>query len=189
MTAPERCEFMGKIKPAPTAHALVAIMYPDDAINQRLRSVLEERLGPLLAASPVYRVTDFTDYYSDEFGASMRKQILIFAKPVALENFHRIKVWTNTVEQSIESGTETAARRIVNIDPGFLELSKLVLYSTKNFSHRVYIGDGIFGEVTMLYEHGHFTFLPWTYPDYAWEQNVKFLLKIRHEIAGRIRKI
>ena len=78
--------------------------------------------------------------------------------------------------------------RVANIDPGYLEPSKLVLYSTKNFSHRIYVGNGIFAEVTLIYEHGDFKFLPWTYPDYMWRPNVDFLKSVRANIVVLNRK-
>ena len=69
-------------------------------------------------------------------------------------------------------------RRRINIDPGYITSSNLILASTKNFSHRLYLGRGIFGEVTMRYENKDFTRLPWTYPDYYTHRDV--LLHIRN---------
>jgi hypothetical protein len=79
-------------------------------------------------------------------------------------------------------------RRRINLDPGYLEPSKLVLFSTKNFSHRIYCGDGIFGEVTLIYERGKFKILPWTYPDYYWAESLKFLMAMRNEIVRQSRR-
>ncbi|MCK4715406.1 MAG: DUF4416 family protein, partial [Candidatus Marinimicrobia bacterium] len=75
-----------------------------------------------------------------------------------------------------------------NIDPGYLTPAKLVLFSAKNFSHRIYTGSGIFAEVTMLYAHGEFVRLPWTYSDYYWEENLNFLYTMRNKIVKIARK-
>jgi len=152
--------------------------------EEQKRNVLErfnERFGRILGGGPIYLVTDFTDYYVKEFGSNLRKQLFVFATPVSLENYPRIKVWSNQIE--IEPKSRSEYPRIVNIDPGYLEPSKLVLFSTKNYSHRVYLADGIFAEVTMLYARGKFVKLPWTYADYYWAENLKFLIEMRKQIV------
>ena len=58
-------------------------------------------------------------------------------------------------------------KRRVNIDPGYISQSKLVLATTKDHSHRIYLGQGIFAEVTLRYYKGTFRAWEWTYPDYA----------------------
>ncbi len=54
----------------------------------------------------------------------------------------------------------------MNLDPGYVELSKVVLASTKNFYHRILVADGIYAEVTMHYEAGAWRSFPWTFPDF-----------------------
>ncbi len=172
---------MGEIKDAPNAHPFFALMFTSEGHYGQIVSQLKERFGEILGSGPVYKVSDFTDYYEEEFSLDLQKQMFVFRESRTLENFHEVKVWTNGLE--ISTGVKHNKSRSVNIDPGYLEPSKLVLYSTKNFSHRVHVGKGIFAEVTIIYEHGKFKFLPWTYPDYSWERNIEFLLKMRREIV------
>ncbi|HDP67285.1 MAG TPA: DUF4416 family protein [Candidatus Marinimicrobia bacterium] len=176
---------MGVLKTAPRALPFVAIMFNRKTDLDNLLKTLSCRLGGVMSAGPVYRVTDFTGYYIKEFGNRLQKQFFIFQNPVNLERFHEIKVWTNDLEFG---SSPKPSGRIVNIDPGYLEPSKLVLFSTKNFSHRTYCGAGIFAEVTMLYKHGDFVRLPWTYDDYFWEENRRFLLHARTQIVSLSRK-
>jgi len=75
-------------------------------------------------------------------------------------------VKTNEIENQFLS--DDGGRRI-NIDPGYLDSAKLVLVSTKNFSHRVYLDKGIYGEVTLIYSGDNFHPLPYTFPDYKTE--------------------
>jgi len=171
---------MGSIKPAPSVHPLVAVMFTTEEQKQKVIEHFNERFGRVLGSGPIYLVTDYTDYYAAEFGSHLRKQLFVFETPVSLENYHRIKVWSNQIE--IEPKSKPGFPRMVNIDPGYLEPSKLVLFSTKNYSHRVYIADGIFAEVTMLYARGKFVKLPWTYADYYWAENLKFLTELRKQI-------
>ncbi|MBU4444611.1 DUF4416 family protein [bacterium] len=172
---------MGIIKTPASAHPFVAIMFSTLEHLQQVLGHLTERLGAVLGSGLPYKVTDFTDYYVEEFGGNLQKQFFIFEKPVNLEVFDQIKVRTNQLETKIDS--TILSRRVVNIDPGYLTPAKLVLFSTKNFSHRIYTGNGIFAEVTMLYAHGEFVRLPWTYSDYYWEENLKFLYTMRNKIV------
>ena len=152
-------------------------------IEQRLA----DRLGEVLGRGSSYRVTDFTEYYIDEFGSDLMKQFYVFRNPVVLEDFYKIKIWSNTIETTIDQSTDSTTRS-VNIDPGYLEPSKLVLFSTKNFSHRIYCGSGIYAEVTMPYARGDFIKLPWTYSDYYSEDNRRFLVNMRDCIINILRK-
>lgn len=176
---------MGMLKAAPQALPFVAIMFNRKTDLDRLLKILSARLGGVMSSGPVYRVTDFTDYYINEFGDRLQKQFFIFQNPVNLEGFHEIKVWTNDLEFG---SPPIASGRILNIDPGYLEPSKLVLFSTKNFSHRIYCGAGIYAEVTMPFAHGDFICLPWTYDDYYWVKNRRFLAAVRAAMVRLIRK-
>ena len=174
---------MGRINLPPQAHPFVAVMYGNQTEREQLQGILQERFGALLGCGPEYSVAEFTGYYRKEFGDQLRKQFWVFSTAFSVEDFHQHKVWSNSLE--VPKGAE---QRTVNIDPGYLAPSKLVLFSTKNFSHRVYLGNGIYGEVTLLYEHGKFRFLPWTYPDYQWEENVRFLWQMRSQIVAMARR-
>ena len=95
-----------------------------------------------------------------------------------------IKLWTNALEQ--ESAAD--GKRKTNIDPGYLARDKLVLATTKDFYHRLYLSKGIYGEVTLHFRQGSFRHFSWTYPDYKEEKLHEFLIKARASLAGKIRK-
>ena len=86
-----------------------------------------------------------------------------------------IKTKTN----DLESGFAGAMQRPVNLDPGYLEQSKIVLASTKNFSHRILISGGIYAEVTLLFQEGAWRVLPWTFPDYKSGRYDKYFSSLR----------
>ena len=172
---------MGIIKTSQSAHPFVAIMFSTPEQLQQVLGHLTERLGAVMGSGLSYKVTDFTDYYVKEFGADLQKQFFVFEKSVPLEGFGQIKVCTNQLEMEINP--TASGHRCVNIDPGYLTPAKLVLFSAKNFSHRIYTGSGIFAEVTMLYAHGEFVRLPWTYNDYYWKENLSFLYTMRSKIV------
>lgn len=179
---------MGQIKSAPQGHLFLAIMSASEHQRQVALEEVRTRFGEIMGAGPLFSVSDFTNYYESEFGRDLMKQFFIFKQPTSLENAHQIKVWTNQIESQFVDNIGSQSRRQVNLDPGYLEPSKLVLFSTKNFSHRIYCGDGVFAEVTLIYEHGQFKILPWTYPDYYWTKNLEFLMQMRNEIVRLSRK-
>ena len=178
---------MGTIKSITTAHPFFALMFSERELYDLAINRIREKYGEIMGVGPIFKVSDFTDYYEKEFGKDLQKQFFVMKEPVDLQNFARVKIWSNELETETAKSDSGRLVRTIDLDPGYLEPSKLVLYSTKNFSHRVFVTDGIFGEVTMIYEHGKFKFLPWTYPDYSSDENVKFLMVMRDGIvrAGR----
>jgi len=180
---------MGAIKPVTTAYPFFALMFLEQKLYDITLTRIREKYGEMMGAGPVFRVSDFTDYYEKEFGKNLQKQFFVMKEPIDLQDFAKVKIWSNELETETAKSDSGRLVRTIDLDPGYLELSKLVLYSTKNFSHRVFTTDGIFGEVTMIYEHGKFKLLPWTYPDYSWDENVKFLMAMRDRIVRTSRQI
>ncbi|MCJ7493585.1 MAG: DUF4416 family protein [Deltaproteobacteria bacterium] len=107
---------------------------------------------------------DFTAYYEPEMGRGLRRRLAGFGPLTAPEQLPEIKLWTNALESKFLNEREG---RKVNIDPGYLAASKFILATGKDYSHRVYLGQGIYGDLTLWFQKGVFTPLPWTYPDYA----------------------
>jgi len=127
---------------------------------------------------------DQTTYYEPEMGPALQRRMLAFKNLIHQNQLAQIKLETNTVEtQFLENG-----RRTVNIDPGYLLLERLVLATGKNFSHRIYIGKGIYADLTLIYRQGRFASLPWTFPDYAGTQIQRFLQRVRAKYALDLKK-
>mgnify|MGYP000610352710 CR=1 FL=1 len=117
----------------------------------------------------------FTDYYAAEMGPSLQRVFVSFGPLVSAERMAEWKAFTNQIEQQMAEG----GRRTVNLDPGCLDCAKVILFSTKDFSHRIHLGSGIYAEVTLVYRGGEFVFLPWTYPDYRCEEYLSFFRSAR----------
>jgi hypothetical protein len=156
---------------------------PQPAVLNKSIDNLEGLLGKIDHKSPVYEFT-FTNYYGDEMGEDLKKQFLSFEKLIMPDQLADIKNSTNEIEAeySIEG------KRTVNLDPGYLEESKLILASTKNYSHRIYLKDGIWAELTLSYASGKFVTHPWTYPDYQTEPAYDFLRKTREIYISQLRE-
>ncbi len=112
--------------------------------------------------SPVWP-WEHTDYYQKEMGAGLKRHFVFFKNPVQPEGVVEIKLQTIKIEQQYLN--DSGGRRI-NLDPGYLDSAKIVLVSTKDFSHRIYLGNGIYGEVTLLFSGGDYRELPYTFPDF-----------------------
>jgi hypothetical protein len=142
----------------------------DDAIDE-----LTRRFGSVdlkMEAIPFA----YTDYYKDEMGENLLRDWVTFEKLIDEEDIGKIKNITCGIEKKLS----LRGRRTVNIDPGYVNLSRVVLASTKDYSHRIYIGNGIFAEVTLIYKKKTFTPLPWTYPDYR--DNIEFFERVRKKL-------
>ncbi|MGE4384506.1 MAG: DUF4416 family protein [Endomicrobiaceae bacterium] len=117
----------------------------------------------------------FTRYYNPEMGENLKRQWISFESLLSPDRLAGIKVNTNNLEASISKNEN----RIINIDPGYITPANVILASTKDFSHRIYLSEGIYAEVTTIYKKGGFVKLPWTYPDYICPAATDFILKAR----------
>jgi hypothetical protein len=178
-----RTDRMGTTQKPLPVKLFFAIMYheraPIDAVLERLRSRfgrIEATFGP----APF----SWTDYYAKEMGASLLKSYCCIEKPIDRDELPAIKRWTNNLEQ--EYALE--GNRSVNVDPGYLARDKLVLASTKDFYHRLYLGEGIYGEVTLHFRQGKYRYFSWTYPDFKEEKLQEFLMKARAGLIGELKK-
>ncbi len=108
---------------------------------------------------------DSTHYYDREMGSPIHRYFLSFSDLIAPDQLGAIKVKTNELEAEL-AGQFTRVTRPANLDPGYVEESKIVLASTKNYYHRLYISRGIYAEVTLHFEEGGWQALPWTFPDF-----------------------
>ena len=152
---------------------------------------VEERLageyGPIDHRSEVIPF-NFTDYYRHESGDSILRVFLSFERLIEAEQLPEIKRRTNALENEFR-GIQALVSRPINLDPGYLENSKVILASTKNFYHRIYLGGGIFGEVTMHFKNTGFQFFPWTYPDYQSPEYQRFFLDLRRIYRTQLRSM
>ncbi|HOW56868.1 MAG TPA: DUF4416 family protein [Smithellaceae bacterium] len=118
---------------------------------------------------------DYTDYYCPEMGAGLVRRFISMEKLIRPESLPDIKEVTN----GIEDKSAHAGKRSVNIDPGYLSKAHLILATGKGYSHRPYLRDGIYADLTLIYQNKKFCVLPWTYPDYASTAVQGMLEKIR----------
>jgi hypothetical protein len=174
---------MGTALEPSSVKLFAGIMYDENLEIGPVVGAMEERCGKTeLVFGPI--PFSWTDYYAPEMGRRLQKQYRCFSGLVRRDELPDIKLWTNRLEQ--EYALE--GRRQVNIDPGYMARDKLVLATTKDFYHRLYLGKGIYGEVTLHFQKGAFRHFSWTYPDYKDTRVQEFLIKVRAGLAGETRK-
>ncbi len=131
---------------------------------------------------------DQTQYYEKEMGPGLRRQFLAFERLILPEQLAGIKHLSNTIEAELAAsdGGRLGVARPVNLDPGYVEPSKLVLATTKNYSHRIYIGENMYAETTLRYHQGQWQSWPFTYPDYAGGAYFPFLSAVRQRLMEQL---
>jgi len=135
---------------------------------------LQERFGPVDRASEVFPF-DFTGYYDKEMGKGILRRFLSFEKLIDPGELAGIKIETNRLEEALSEG----GKRTVNLDPGYLDLSKLVLATTKDATYRVYLGRGIYAQSTYYFQDGSYRPWEWTYADYRTPAAIDFFNRVR----------
>jgi len=173
---------MGQIKKAEPAKLIVGFIFRDENIQRKAVESLEKKFGKIDFESRTLPF-EYTDYYEKEFGRDLKRKFVSFSRLILPEKLSLIKNITNKIETRFsEKGL-----RCVNIDPGYLNLSKLVLASTKDFSHRIYLDRGIYAEITLLFRDRTFQPLDWTYPDYRTSDYIGIFNKIREIYSKQIK--
>lgn len=158
---------MGTIKRPDPVKAIIGVLYAEEEIYETVLSKIEAQFDQVDYQSEPFPFVE-TDYYADEMGSNLVRRFISLNALIFPDELIHLKQMTNLFEEQL---SEDGNRRI-NLDPGYLDSAKLVLASAKNFSHRLYLGRGIYGEVTMRFQEGQFSELPWTYPDYLHHREV-----------------
>ena len=131
--------------------------------------------GEIEVKSDIYNFSEFTDYYAVEMGDNLKKLFISFVKLLEPDFLIQHKIQSNHLEEDFLINEQ----RQVNIDPGYLTEAKIVLATTKDYSHRIYVGKGIFGDLHLYFENGSYRKQHWTYPDYQQLLAINFFNDLR----------
>jgi len=178
---------MGLPTPPLPVRLLVALLSAEHDLLTEAGKALKSSYGQIDLVSEVLP-WNTTNYYREEMGANLLRQFVSFSELISPEDLIRIKLETNTLELTLSDATTEESPRRVNLDPGYLDATKLVLASTKNQAHRLYLSQGIYAEVTLLYHHKTFHPFIYTYEDYRWPETHAFLRQARKRYLEQMRK-
>jgi len=175
---------MGKAREPLPVKLLMPMLGKHTEAFEVAEKTLIKHLGPIDYHSPRLPF-EHTAYYEEEMGDHLERQFLSFEELIDPGDIVDVKTLTNSLE---EQWRQEGKRRI-NLDPGYIAPAKLVLATTKNHGHRLYLGQGIYGEVTLMYRDNDFRPLFWTYPDYRTEAYREIMRTIREIYMAQIRAL
>jgi hypothetical protein len=160
----------------------VAVMYKSSLHIEPILKRLDDRFG---VRECEYGPIPFSwsEYYGSEMGDLLLKTYICYEKLADRSELPSIKLFTNSIEDELA----VDGKRVVNIDPGYISRDKVVLATTKDFYHRIYLSDGIYAEVTLHYKRGQYRFFSWTYPDYRQREIYQLFEKSRASLVKELR--
>jgi hypothetical protein len=174
---------VGKIKNSEPALLFIGTLYSNEDAFNRSKKILEENFGEILFISPSLP-WNYSSYYKNEIGSPLSRQFIFFKTLIDPGLLADIKLKTNEIEASLSS----KGKRTINLDPGYFTLSNVVLASTKTYAHRIYLGKGIYAEVTLIYKDDTYKPHLFTYRDYQDKTHIDVFLKAREmlkKISGK----
>ncbi len=174
---------MGNVHQPLPVKLFIGMLSPEPALFDACAHILKKAYGPLESESAVLP-WDKTDYYRDEMGPSLLRKFLFFAQVIDPGELPLIKNYTNTLEKQYVVSDGVHALRRINLDPGYVTEAKVVLATTKDFAHRVYIGNGMYAEVTLRFDAKKRSFEPQehTYPDYRTREYLELFNEVRKKL-------
>lgn len=172
---------MGQIRVHSPVKLIAAITIAGLERWPAIQKELEEIFSPLDKCLDWYNFVH-TRYYQPEMGGNLKKRMISFTELILPEGLPDIKLCTNQIEEKYAHH----GKRTVNIDPGYLCASKLVLATTKDYDHRVYLGRGIFADVHLRFRKKHFQPNEWTYPDYREVFVTRFFEEVRQNYLEQL---
>jgi hypothetical protein len=180
---------MSAIHPQPElCKLIVGVLYSqEDAFAEALRR-MELDFGAIDLRSPTIPF-DMTTYYNEEMGENIQRLWIAFETLMNPGQLAKAKLHTNRMEEWLEQKFRAeGAGRPVNLDPGYVGMSKLILASAKDFSHRIYLRDGIFAELTLRWsrKRGFEAAGDWTYADYGAPAGLEFFNSVRKRYKEQI---
>jgi hypothetical protein len=170
-------------KPVP-AKLVIGVFLKEKNLISFVGKDLIEAFGPSDMVSRWFPF-DFTTYYEKEMGAPLFRRIFVFQTLIKQHALPEIKIFTNQLELKYSKNN----KRTINVDPGYMLRERFVLATGKNYSHRIYIGQHIYADLTLIYAKGRFQALPWTYPDYREENMLTYLEKVRGKYVADLKNI
>lgn len=175
---------MSKLKPPLPVKPFVSLLCSRPEYEAAVWEALTRPFGPPDLISGWLPFTQ-TEYYTPEMGPELQRRLAVFLHlmdPAALVTWKK-------VAQELEARLSLGGRRLINLDPGYLTRERLVLATGKNYTHRLYLGQGIYSEVTLIYQKGDWQSLPWTYPDYRTGPVQEFLTQARRKYLWQLRQL
>lgn len=182
---------MGKIVYPDPVKLIFSIISAEDKLFFEAKDLLINHFGEMDLESD-FQPFDYTSYYREEMGGGLKQKLISFEKLISPDELKQIKsesnkwefLWSKNINNS---DSLSLNKRKVNFDPGYLNLHKFILASTKNGPARIYLNDGIYAEITLLFISKSFRPLEWTYQNYRSDLYIAFLNQVREKYKKQIK--
>ncbi len=168
---------MEKVKEPLPVKLVVGMISGEESLFKQAEKRLAQKFGSIdFTSSPL--PFNCTDYYEKKMQINLKRKFISFVSLIDPAGIVEIKLFTNRLEENFFC--PHSRHRRINLDPGYVTLAKLVLATGKNFQHRIYLGKGIYAEITLRYKRGKgFTYWEWTYPDYRSKEYIEIFNHLR----------
>ncbi len=174
---------MGKPKEPEPAKLFMSLIGLDEAIIRRGMEDLGSAFGKIDYVSEKFPF-DCTDYYTREMGKPLFRHFVTYDRLISIPSLPDVKRATNRLEERYAA---LNGNRPINVDPGYICLEHVVLATTKGYTHRPYLRDGIYADLTLIYRNKSFQPLEWTYPDYRQESVIRLFNQFRKKYLEDLR--
>jgi hypothetical protein len=181
-TVMERNPVVAQAIEPPPVKLIVGLIFALEAPIAEVRRQLEATYGRIDLETALHPFV-WTRFYEREMGPTLQRQFWSFDALIAADALADLKRQTNTMERMFAGH---GGQRRVNLDPGYIDLAKLVLATTKDQQHRLYLGKGIYAEVTLRFTAGRFAPWEWTYPDYRSAAYLVFFDAVRQRYRQQL---
>jgi hypothetical protein len=158
------------------------ILHNQEVDHQVIHDILEKKLGKIIIESRTFSFSE-THYYCVEMGPVLYRFWVGFDNLIEQDQIADIKLQCNELELDQFSSD---GKRNANIDPGYLTRGKVVLATTKNNQHRLYLKKSIYGEVTLRFKNKSYRPWEWTFPDYCRDEATLFFSRLRSIYCSRV---
>jgi len=175
---------VGKIKKPKDVKLLFSLLTNKEKLIVEVSKILSEKYGKIEEISEKFEFTH-TNYYTPELGENLFRRFLVIKPLIPREHIALVKVFTNKVEEKFSIN----GKRQINIDPGYITLENFILFTTKNYTHRIYLESGIYADLTLIFHKKEFHPLNWTYPDYREKIIRDYLKKIREKYKKQLNEL
>jgi len=169
-------------QPKPVRLIAGIIHTPDAKIAECMEQLARELGEEAYRSDP--RPFDGTSYYEEEMGRGLQRVFTAYRRLISRETIRDVKIFTNEVEKVFSYG----GGRTINIDPGYIAEEHLILATGKGFSHRPYLGGGVYADLTLMYVNDEWKTLDWTYPDYRNAETMELFRKLRNDYSKQLKE-
>lgn len=168
---------MSDLISAPHGLFFGSILYNEEMLHiEKIKQRWIDRFGPSVEFH--HSFFPMKTYYSRQMGSELKLRRLLMAslRTEPRENLVEHKIWADRLEKEIQAKDLI---RSLNLDIGLLTLENMVLATGKSFSHRLYLGCGVYADLNLQYENKTMKPLSWTYPDYSHPDFIHFFNWLR----------